>query len=84
MKLYIQLLEVSQAKTAKGKCTDTLKILYVHKQYHPLSLRGWDASCCVIIIGKEVKPSIATVYNLTIRHSPMLLKPNGSVVGASL
>jgi hypothetical protein len=24
-------------------------------------LRGWDASCCVIIIGKEVKPSIATV-----------------------
>jgi hypothetical protein len=25
------------------------------------SLRGWDASCCVIIIGKEVKPSIATV-----------------------
>jgi hypothetical protein len=25
------------------------------------SLRGWDASCCVIIIGKEVKPSIANV-----------------------
>jgi hypothetical protein len=23
-----------------------------------VSLRGWDASCCVIIIGKEVKPSI--------------------------
>jgi hypothetical protein len=24
-------------------------------------IRGWDASCCVIIIGKEVKPSIPTV-----------------------
>jgi hypothetical protein len=28
---------------------------------YALSLRGWDASCCVIIMGKEVKPSIATV-----------------------
>jgi hypothetical protein len=26
-----------------------------------VDLRGLDASCCVIIIGKEVEPSIATV-----------------------
>jgi hypothetical protein len=29
--------------------------------YIYISLRGWDASCCVIIIGNEVKQSVATV-----------------------
>jgi hypothetical protein len=39
-----------------------------------VALRGWDASCCVIIIGKEVKPKKKLVFrqNLVFQYCKIL------------